>query len=140
MSTRPARQKSKFLGRRHFGRGNVKNRRGSGNKGGRGNAGLHKHKFTWVTRYEPDYFGKHGFNRPNKKTVSIINLYEIENRVKHGTLEKKGTMYHFEFDGKILGTGVLSSPVTIKARAWSKGVEEKVKQAGGSLAKFEEKK
>lgn len=137
MSKRPERQKSKFLGRRRFGRGNVKNRRGSGNKGGRGAAGLHKHKFTWVTKNDPTYFGKHGFSRPNRKSVDIINLYEIENRIKQGTLEKKGDGFYFEFDGKILSTGDLSKAVTIKARAWSKNVEEKVKKSGGSLVRFE---
>ena len=140
MGKRPAKQKSKFLGRKRFGRGNIKNRRGSGNRGGRGAAGLHKHKFSWITKNDPTYFGKHGFSRPNRKSIDVINLYEIENKVKHGTLEKKGTHLYFEFDGKVLGTGELSSAVTIKARSWSKGVEEKVKKSGGSLVGFEEKK
>ncbi len=82
MGKRPAKQKSKFLGRKRFGRGNIKNRRGSGNRGGRGAAGLHKHKYSWVTRYDPDYFGKHGFSRPNRKSVDVINLYFIEKRRK----------------------------------------------------------
>lgn len=137
MTKRKGTQKKNYLGLRSFGRGNVKNRRGSGNRGGRGKAGLHKHKFTWITRYDPDYFGKHGFFRPNKKITDVINLYAINQKARSNKLEKKEGKYYFEFNGKILGTGELSFPVMIKASAWSKGVEEKVKKAGGELVKIE---
>ena len=122
---------------RSFGRGNVKNRRGSGNRGGRGNAGLHKHKYTWITRYDPDYFGKHGFARQNRKSIKTVNLFVINRQAQVNKLEKKDGKYYFEFSGKILGSGNLSVPVSIKALCWSKGVEEKVKKAGGNISKLE---
>ncbi len=133
MGKRKGRQKKNYLGLRSFGRGNVKNRRGSGNRGGRGNAGLHKHKFSWITRYDPDYFGKSGFKRPNKKTVDVINLYEIERKL---SADKKAGKQSFEFFGKILGTGDLTISVSIKALSWSKGAEEKIKKAGGEISQL----
>ena len=140
MSRRKRSQKKNYLGLRSFGRGNVKNRRGSGNRGGRGNAGLHKHKFTWITRYDPDYFGKSGFTRPNRKTINVINLYAIDQRARFDKLEKKDGKYYFEFHGKILGTGNISQPVIVKALSWSKGAVEKVKKAGGEIVKLEKVK
>ncbi len=137
MVRRKATQKSKYLGHRSFGRGNVKNRRGSGNRGGRGNAGLHKHRYSWVTANEPDYFGKHGFVNPTTKEVKTINLFAIEQLALKNKLEKKDGKLYFEFEGKILGTGKLTHPVTIKAQAWSEGAEGKVKSAKGTLVSFE---
>jgi len=137
MGKRTKKQKSKFLGHRSFGRGNVKNRRGSGNRGGRGKAGLHKHKFSWVTAYEPDYFGKYGFTRQNKKTMAVLNLYEIDRRAQLNKLEKKNGKFYFEFKGKILGSGNLTLPVVIKALAWSNTVSEKVKKVNGDILKLD---
>ena len=44
-----------FANRTH-GRGK-KSGRGAGIHGGRGNAGLHKHKFMHMLKYDPDHFG-----------------------------------------------------------------------------------
>jgi large subunit ribosomal protein L15 len=126
----------KWRGLRTHGAGNVKNRRGSGNRGGRGNAGYCKHKFTWVTRYKPDYFGKHGFVPPRRKDVETINLFEINRKALFNELEKRDEKFYFEFKGKVLGTGELSVPVVIKALEWSKKAEEKVKKCGGELIKM----
>ena len=49
----------KIRGSRTCGEGSHKKRRGAGNKGGRGMAGGHKHKWTWIIKYMPDYFGKY---------------------------------------------------------------------------------
>ncbi|MBI2079514.1 uL15 family ribosomal protein [Candidatus Micrarchaeota archaeon] len=138
VSRRKPTKKSKFLGRRHFGVGNAKNRRGSGNRGGRGNAGLHKHKFSWVTLNDPDYFGKSGFVRPGKKKVPTVNLYEIDRKAILNKLDKKEGKFYFEFKGKILSTGSVTVPVSVKALSWSKNAEEKIKNAGGDINKFEQ--
>lgn len=135
MPRRKERRKRKFLGTRHCGRGNKKKGRGSGTKGGTGMAGSGKHKFTYITAYAPNHFGKHGFIRHAvKRKLNTINLYEIENLAKKGKLEKKEKIYHFEFDGKVLGCGEISIPVAIKAQAWSKKVEDKIKAVGGSIS------
>jgi large subunit ribosomal protein L15 len=132
---RGERQKKKYLGQRTFGRGNIKNRRGSGNRGGRGKAGRCKHKNSWAVKYSPGYFGKHGFSRPNaKKDTATINLYQIDRMVLLGKLDKSGEGYSFEFDGKILATGRITFPVKIKAKSWSRRTAEKLESAGGSIS------
>ena len=54
---------SRFRGSRTHGRGQ-KAGRGKGKRGGFGNSGMHKHKFKWMIKYDPDHFGRHGFKRP----------------------------------------------------------------------------
>ncbi|NYZ74450.1 uL15 family ribosomal protein [Candidatus Micrarchaeota archaeon] len=140
MTKRKARQKSGYLGHRSHGRGNVKNRRGSGNRGGRGMAGICKHKNSWAAKYAPGYFGKTGFKRPvEKKEVVVINLYEINQRAALNQLENKAGKYHFDFDGKVLGTGEVTVPLVIRAASWSKNVEKKLGAAGGQISAIEAK-
>jgi len=139
MAKRQERQKKGYLGHRTHGRGNVKNRRGSGNRGGRGMAGIDKHKWSWAMKYAPNYFGKFGFNRPvhTKKECKIMHLYEINQKALAEKLEKKGGKYHIDFQGKILATGKVTVPIVIRAFAWSKNVEKKLGSAGGAISKLE---
>ncbi|MEW6722482.1 MAG: uL15m family ribosomal protein [Candidatus Micrarchaeota archaeon] len=141
MARRKERQKKGYLGHRSHGRGNVKNRRGSGNRGGRGMAGVDKHKWSWAVKNPKEhsvYFGKHGFVRPNKPApLPLMHLYEIDQKAVANKLEKKGGKFHLDFKGKILATGTLSQPVVIRAAAWSRNVEKKVGEAGGSISKLE---
>jgi large subunit ribosomal protein L15 len=139
MIKRKGGQKKGYLGHRSHGRGNVKNRRGSGNRGGRGMAGIDKHKWSWAMVNEPNYFGKHGFSRPTgtKVAVPVVNLFEINQQAIHNKLDKKGGKFHFEFKGKVLATGNVTVPLSIKATAWSKNVEKKVGDAGGDISKLE---
>src|SRR6266571_3554388 len=46
----------KLRGSRTHGRGK-KHGRGAGGRGGTGMAGLHKHKFKWMIKYDPEHFG-----------------------------------------------------------------------------------
>ena len=133
---RQQKQKKKYLGRRSFGGGNAKNRRGSGNRGGRGNAGLHKHMYSWTTKYAPEWFGKHGFVNYSKKDIPVVQLYEINRQALLNKLEKKENKFYFEFKGKVLGTGNVNVPLSVKAMSWSKNAEEKIKKQGGEIAKI----
>ena len=133
----------KFLGTRNHGKGNTKNRRGKGGKGGWGRAGMHKHRFTYVTRFERDWMahgGRFGFHNPMGKTVEKFNVYEIDQLSRAGKLEKREGKEYFEFAGKILGTGALTHAVTVKAFAFSEGAIEKIKKAGGAVIMPEAKK
>ncbi len=136
MTRRKGKQKKGYLGHRTHGRGNVKNRRGSGNRGGRGNAGLCKQKNTWTVKYAPGYFGKHGFVRPTRKGVKVTHLYDINQKALSNKLEKKGGKYHFDFDGKVLATGTVSVPLVIRASSWSRSVEKKLAGAGGQISRL----
>jgi large subunit ribosomal protein L15 len=131
MPKRKKKKKVYLRGFRRHGHGNIKNRRGSGNKGGKGNAGLHKHKWTYTVKYLKDHFGKKGFLRHNKKQLPVINLWEIEKLASEGKLDKIDDRYIFEFKGKVLGLGTLTSPVVVKALSFSSKAMERIKEAGG---------
>lgn len=141
MSTRKGKQKKGYLGHRSHGRGNVKNRRGSGNRGGHGMAGIDKHKWSWAVKHPKEHdiwFGKHGFVNPAKKAaVKVAHLYEINQKAALNLLEKKGGKFHFDFEGKVLATGSVTLPLVIRADSWSKNVEKKLAPAGGSITKLE---
>ena len=138
VSRRKPKQKRAFLGRRRFGKGDIKNARGSGNKGGKGNAGRCKHKGTWVAVYAPGYFGKYGFANPNSgRKTPVFHLFDINQKAVCGKLEKKEGRFLFEFKGKVLATGSVTVPLSVRAISWSKRVEEKLKAAGGSIEKLQ---
>ena len=135
---------SKFRGSRTHGRGK-KAGRGAGLRGGRGNAGLHKHKWISVVKYCPDYFGHHGFKRPQSVVYSKVtmNLSEVEQSLP--SLSKDGFAVHK--DGKwsvdlskmgvdkLLGSGRVRTAMDVKVAEASAKAEEKLKVAGGSVVK-----
>ena len=137
MMTRLGKRTRKFLGTRNCGKGNAKNRRGKGGKGGWGRAGMHKHRFTYITRYEPDFFGVHGFASLKRVKIKTINLFDIEQMAVHGKLEKRDGKEIFEFEGKVLGTGIMTKPVFVTAIAFSGKAAEKIKAVGGAANTFE---
>ena len=57
-------------GQRWHGWGAKKKHRGKGSKGGRGKAGRHKHKFSYVNTVDPYNYGYKGFVPPTK--VGIV--------------------------------------------------------------------
>lgn len=124
----------KYLGSRTFGAGNTKNRRGKGSRGGKGYAGAHKHRWAWILKYEPDHFGKHGFvNKNASPKLECINVREINDKATAGKLEKSGSMFVFNFPGKVLGSGSISVPVHVKAVAATESAKKKIEAAGGKL-------
>lgn len=120
----------KYRGSRTHGRGK-KAGRGAGLKGGRGNAGLHKHKYIHMIKYMPDHFGRRGFKRPQKlikeeKTINVGLLEEKFPDAKEVDLEKEG------FD-KLLGSGVMNKPFIVKVPKASKKAIEKIESKGGKV-------
>src|SRR2546427_6045994 len=70
----------KLRGSRTHGRGK-KHGRGAGGRGGTGNAGLHKHKFKWMTKYDPEHFGPRGFFRhAQPHPARAIDLEDLARR------------------------------------------------------------
>ncbi len=131
----PSRTK-KFRGSRTHGRGQ-KAGRGAGKRGGKGMAGLHKHKYIWTVKYAPDYFGRKGFKRPPEiqKKKNIINLYEIEEKKLQPTELEGKLVLNLTALGydKLLGCGKITKPLTIIVSQASKNAVEKIKNAGGEL-------
>jgi large subunit ribosomal protein L15 len=126
----------KFLGSRNHGKGNAKNRRGKGNKGGWGRAGMHKHRFSYITVHERHFMahgGRYGFHNQNATPqLPVVNLWHIEQLALSGKLEKRDGRDYYEFEGKVLGSGQITRPVTVKAARFSGKAAEKIKAAGGS--------
>jgi len=133
---------SKFRGSRTHGRGK-KAGRGAGLRGGRGNAGLHKHKWISTVKYFPDHFGHHGFKRPQSVVADKVtmNLSEVEEKLlalsKDGFATQKDGKWTVDLKGmgidKLLGSGRIRTPLVIKVGEASEKAKEKLKKAGGSL-------
>src|SRR5437870_12403368 len=72
----------KLRGSRTHGRGK-KHGRGAGGRGGTGMAGLHKHKFKWMIKYEPDHFGRHGLTRHfQPHETKSLDLEDLARRIE----------------------------------------------------------
>ena len=73
MTIRKRKKKNKLRGHRTHGKGDTKNHRGAGSRGGVGRAGSHKHKFT-------KYYGEFGTEKKKvagKPIGPSINLDQI---------------------------------------------------------------
>jgi len=133
---------SKFRGSRTHGRGQ-KAGRGAGLRGGRGNAGLHKHKYISLVKYMPDHFGRHGFKRPQSVvgqniTINLSDLeINLESLKSEGFAESKQgrIVVNLRKAGidKLLGSGKISTPVDVIVDGASKKAKEKLEKIGGKL-------
>jgi large subunit ribosomal protein L15 len=136
----------KFRGSRTHGRGK-KHGRGHGDRGGTGNAGLHKHKFVWMLVNEPDHFGAHGFVRHHHgegETLSI-NVDDLDRRleafVEKGFAAKAGDAYEVDLGkagyGKLLGNGRATHALKITVAVATEAAKAKVEAAGGTVTTTE---
>ncbi|MBS7632463.1 uL15 family ribosomal protein [Candidatus Bathyarchaeota archaeon] len=132
------RKHRKKRGSRTEGYGRVGQHRDTGSKGFR-KSGRHKRGWSWVLRYEPDYFGKKGFTSPKSlkqkvKTVNVGRLDEIAEKLSEKTEENKllvdlGRLGYT----KLLGTGKVTKPLIVKVQSSSRSAAEKIEKAGGQL-------
>ncbi|HLE53955.1 MAG TPA: uL15 family ribosomal protein [Thermoplasmata archaeon] len=131
----------KLRGSRTHGRGK-KHGRGAGGRGGTGNAGLHKHKFKWMIKYDPDHFGRHGFTRhAQMHETTAIDLEDLARRLPE--LESQGhvkrTSAGVDVDltaagiDKLLGSGRVGLALKITVSAASEQARAKVHEAGGQV-------
>jgi len=136
------RRTTKFRGSRTHGRGK-KAGRGAGLRGGRGHAGLHKHKYISIVKYNPDYFGKKGFKRPQSVVAQnvTINLSDLEINLESfkelGIAEIRSNRLVIDLRragiNKLLGSGKISTPVDVIVDEASVKAREKLSAAGGRL-------
>jgi len=132
-----------------MGWGQVGQHRKHSQKGER-KVGRHKHLWTYVIKYEPDYFGKKGFtsHRSLKQKINTINVGELDeliNKLAEGKqLERKGDKPFLDLDKlgyhKLLAAGKITKPVLVKVAAHSENAAKKIEDAGGQiLGETEEK-
>jgi large subunit ribosomal protein L15 len=136
MVVRRRKKTNKLRGKRHHGKGNTKNRRGSGIRGGVGKAGSHKHKYS-------KYYTEFGIKirlKPKEKGDSI-NISELENylnkKLQKELVEKNNDV--FVVDGKkcrlhkILGRGNTTIKVETKNVKATPDAKAKIEEAGGKI-------
>lgn len=128
----------KKRGSRTVGYGRVGQHRDQGSKGFR-KSGRHKRGWSWVQRYEPDYFGKDGFTSPQslKQRVNAINVGRLDEIAEGASTEKGEGKLFIDLEAlgftKLLGTGRVTKALTVKVASSSKSAVEKIKEAGGQV-------
>ena len=135
---RTKRKINKQRGSRSNGGGCTKKRRGAGNKGGKGKAGMGKQQ---TVIHDPDHFGKHGFKRPQKmiKKISAVNLSyleeQAENLIAKGVASKDGDAIVIDVTDlgydKVLAKGKITKAFKISAPQFSASAIEKIEELGG---------
>ncbi len=142
MTVRKRRKKNKLRGQRTHGKGDTKNKRGSGSRGGVGKAGSHKHKFT-------KYYGTFGTEKKKvigKPRPKAVNLEELQTLIpeweKEKKVERKGNTVIIDGKisgvGKILGKGSIDFPLFLKKIKASAKAAKKIENAKGKIDAFEE--
>jgi len=139
--TRKLRKIRKKRGSRTQGYGRIGQHRKSGTKGRR-KAGRHKQGWSYVLRYEPDYFKKDRFKSPRgRKEKKIINLKELEEIAAVRLSSKKKSqktrifvdLEKMGYD-KLLGEGKITIPVAVKVFSCSETALKKIEEAGGEVS------
>lgn len=123
------RKTRKLRGSRTMGWGRVGQHRKSGSRGGFGKAGLHKHKWFYTLKYDPNHFGKHGFKSrfQRKKAINISQLNEL--------IDKYGSSINLDDLGydKLLAKGVINRAVKVYVREASDRAIKKIEEVGGEV-------
>lgn len=144
MVVRFRRKSRKLRGRTRFmGWGQVGQHRKAGSRGGVGAAGMHKHKWSWIIKYAPDWYGKRGFKSPKQlvREVVAINVGQlselIEKLALEGKAKKVGDVYEVDLGelgyNKLLGGGVVKYKLKVKVQTATKTAIDKIKQSGGEV-------
>lgn len=119
--------------------GSHKKWRGSGSRGGTGEAGFHKHKWSYTVKYDPEHFGKMGFKPPASIKIRAINLKDLdkmtEKLLEQKLAEKDGDKIKIDLGkigyDKLLGSGKVTKPMMVEAEYFSKQAIKKLEDAGG---------
>ncbi|MEP3295439.1 MAG: 50S ribosomal protein L15 [Pseudoruegeria sp.] len=124
---------------------------GTGKTGGRGIKGQKSRSGVAIKGYEggqmPLYqrLPKRGFNKPNRKAFSVVNLGLIQKFIDEGKIDVKAVidedalvasgLIRRKKDGiRVLSKGEITSKVEISVTGASKSAVEAVAKAGGSLS------
>jgi len=131
----------KLRGSRTHGRGK-KHGRGAGGRGGTGMAGLHKHKFKWMIKYDPEHFGPRGFFRhAQPRETNSIDLEDLARRIGEfeaaGHAKKDNSRIDVDLTAagidKLLGSGRVTIAMRITVAKASPAAVAKVSGAGGEV-------
>ena len=130
----------RIRGTRTCGGGSHKKRRGSGSKGGVGNAGAYDVHVVRSLKMGivkgKRGTGKHQRARSEDKAMNIGELEELLGELlKQGKAEAKGDSIYLDAQQlgveKLLGKGSITKKLILKANKISKTAKEKIEQVGG---------
>lgn len=129
MSTR-SRKIRKQRGSRTHGWGQVGQHRKSGGKGGRGKAGMGKHKWTYTVKYEPDHFGKDKLPKKSiiKRWINVGQLDSIREKLGKEEIDLNALGYE-----KLLGAGEVIKPYAVIVKSCTELARKKVEAKGGRV-------
>jgi large subunit ribosomal protein L15 len=136
----PTNKRSKYRGSRTCGGGTHKNRRGAGNRGGRGRAGINAHHFVkWYKEMGGPVFGKNGFSNSSQTTVTVIDVGIIDQIIPsllaQGIAKNEGNIIVINTADigieKVLGSGKVTKKMNISAQAFSESAKAKIEKMGG---------
>ena len=135
----PTSKRSKFRGTRTCGGGTHKNRRGAGNRGGRGRAGQRDHRFSRFYLAGAVKNGKHGFVNKNPSPISAIDVGELDQAaprlLEMGLASQEGDAITIDATqigiDKILGSGRVTRKLQIQAQSFTDRAKEKIEAMGG---------
>ncbi|MFH1056034.1 MAG: uL15 family ribosomal protein [Candidatus Altiarchaeota archaeon] len=137
------RKTQKMRGSRSHGYGITQKHRGAGSRGGHGMAGSKKHKWGYVSKYLPGYFGKKGFKRPKSQTTfdKTINVSQLSEEIKilvgKGLVSESSGVYSINLKDagytKLLGAGKVNAKLKVKVEKCSPQAKAKIEAAGGSV-------
>jgi large subunit ribosomal protein L15 len=136
----PTNKRSKYRGSRTCGGGTHKNRRGAGNRGGRGRAGINAHHFVkWYKDMGGPVFGKDGFSNSSQTTVTVIDVGIIDQIIPsllaQGIAKNEGDIIVINAADmgieKVLGSGKVTKKMNISAQAFSESAKAKIEKMGG---------
>ena len=138
MARRIKSKKRKYLGNRSYGRGNTKNGRGKGTRGGVGRAGYHKHKWLKTIKEGLHKSRRHGFvNRNSESALTTeITIAQLQRNVEAGKYTKSADGKYdvtLPVRCKVLSQGKLTAALKISAGAFSAAAKEKITKAGGQV-------
>src|SRR3989338_857016 len=136
MSRRIKSRKRKHLGNRTYGGGNTKNRRGKGNKGGKGRAGFHKHKWLQTIVRGEHKNRKYGFHSTSKQS-DTVTLEQLNRMIATAAPESKEIVLK---NSRIVAKGTISAAMTIKAAGFSEEARKAIEAAGGKAVALKQKK
>ena len=124
----------RLRGSRTHGYGQIGQHRHSGQQGGHGNAGMHKHKWSWTIKYEPDHFGRDDFVPPGypkvERWVNVGDLDDFGLTPGKGPIEVDLTRMGVQ---KLLGSGTVGRAYSVKVPSFTKRAQSKLEEAGGKI-------
>jgi large subunit ribosomal protein L15 len=124
----------RLRGSRTHGYGQIGQHRHSGQQGGHGNAGLHKHKWSWTVKYDPDHFGRDDFVPPGypkvERWVNVGDLDDFGLTAGKGPMEVDLTSLGVQ---KLLGSGTVGRAYNVRVPSFTKRAQSKLQEAGGKI-------